>query len=69
MQSNSSENCIQHYNVEILNLFDPDFQLINTKPVIKSKLKELISELKIFRKILVRNKSSENNSLRPEEKK
>ena len=65
MQSNSSENCIQHYNVEILNLFVPDFQLINTKPVIKSKLKELISELKIFRKILVRNKSSENNSLRP----
>ena len=65
MQSNSSENCIQHYNVEILNLFDPDFQLINTKPAIKSKLKELISELKIFRKILVRNKSSENNSLRP----
>ena len=65
MQSNSSENCIQHYNVEILNLFDPDFQLINTKPVIKSKLKELISELKIFRKILVRNKSSEFISLRP----
>ena len=65
MQSNSSENYIQHYNVEILNLFDPDFQLINTKPAIKSKLKELISELKIFRKILVRNKSSEFISLRP----
>ena len=30
----------------ILNLFDPELQLINTKPVIKSKLKELLSELK-----------------------
>ena len=29
-----------------MNLFDPDLQLINTKPVIKSNLKELLSEMK-----------------------
>ena len=46
MQPNSSDNCIHHYNVEILNLFDPELQLINTKPVIKNKLKGLLSELK-----------------------
>ena len=38
-----------YYNVEILNLFDPELQLINTKPVIKNKLKELQSELKKFK--------------------
>ena len=48
VQSNSSDNCIHHYNVEILNLFDPELQLINTKPEIKNKLKELLSELKKF---------------------
>ena len=46
--SNSSDNCVHHYNVEILNLFDPELQLFNTKPVIKNKLKELLSELKKF---------------------
>ena len=45
LQSHSSNNCIYFYNVEILNLFDPELQLINTKPMIKNKLKELISEL------------------------
>ena len=49
MQSNSSDNCVHHYNVEILNLFDLELQLINTKPVIKNKLKELLSELKKFK--------------------
>ena len=24
VQSNSSDNCIHHYNVEILNIFDPE---------------------------------------------
>ena len=37
------------YKVEILNPFDPELQLINTKPVIKNKLKELLSELKKFK--------------------
>ena len=49
MQSNSFDNCVYHYNVEILNLFDPELQLINTKLVIKKKLKELLSELKKFK--------------------
>ena len=49
MQSNSSDNCIRYYKVEILNLFDPELQLINTKQVIKNKLKESLSELKKFK--------------------
>ena len=35
MQSNSSDNREHRYNVEIWNFFDPELQLINTKPVIK----------------------------------
>ena len=35
VQSNRSENCVHHYNVKILTLFDPELQLTNTKPVIK----------------------------------
>ena len=49
MQSGSSDNCICHFNIKILNLFDPGLQLINTKPIIKNKLKELLSELKKFK--------------------
>ena len=49
VQANSSDNCIHHYNVEILNYFDPELQLINTKPVIKNKFKKLLSELKKFK--------------------
>ena len=26
----TSDNCAHHYNVEILNLFDPELQIINT---------------------------------------
>ena len=48
MQSNS-DNCVHRYNIEILNLFDPELQLINTRPMIKNKLKELISESKKFK--------------------
>ena len=46
VQSSFSDNCIHHCNVEILNTFDPELQLINTKPMIKNKSKELLSELK-----------------------
>ena len=49
VKSNSSDDCIHNYNVEIFNLFDPELQLINTKPMIKNKLKELLSELKKFK--------------------
>ena len=36
MQSNSSNNCIHRYNVEVLNIFDPELQLTDTKPMIKT---------------------------------
>ena len=49
VQSNSSDKYIHHYNVKILNLSDPELQLIKTKPLIKNKLKGLLSELKKFR--------------------
>ena len=34
MQSHSSDDCVHRYNIEILNLFDPELQLINTEPMI-----------------------------------
>ena len=43
---NSSDK--YRYNIEILNLFNPELQLVNTKCKIKNKLKELLSELKKF---------------------
>ena len=50
VQSNSFDSCVHHHNVdEILNLFDPELQLINTKPVTKNKLNELLSNLKKFK--------------------
>ena len=39
MRSSSSDNYMWHYNVKILNLFDPELQMINTKPIMKDKLK------------------------------
>ena len=39
VQSYSSGNCIRCSNVEILNLFDPELQLIHTKPMNKNQLK------------------------------
>ena len=43
MKSNSSDTCIHCYNVEILNIFDLELQLINTEPMIK-----LLTVLKKF---------------------
>ena len=34
VESNSSSNCVHHYNAEILNLFGPELQLTKTKPMI-----------------------------------
>ena len=34
MQSSSADDCVCVYNIEILNLFDPELQLNNTKPVL-----------------------------------
>ena len=42
MLSNSSDNCVHRYNIEILNLFDPELQTINTKPIIKKKIKRIV---------------------------
>ena len=63
MQSNSSDNCVHRYTIEILSHFDPNLQLINTKPMIKNILKELLSELKKFKvqRILVLNYKKRNN--------
>ena len=63
MQSNSSDNCIHCYNVEILNIFDPELQLVKTKPVINNKLKDLVSELQKFKvqKMLVLDYKKRNN--------
>ena len=46
MQSNSSDNCVHRYNIVILNHSDPELQLVDTKPMIKKKVQELLSELK-----------------------
>ena len=49
MQSNSCDKYVRHYDIEILNLFDLELQLIKTKPMIKNKLKELLNQLKKFK--------------------
>ena len=49
VQSNPSDNCLNHYNVKILNFFDPELQLINAKQIIKNKLQALLNELKKFK--------------------
>ena len=48
----------------MVNLFDPELQLINTKPDIKNKLKGLLSELKKFRvqTVLVLDYKKRNDS-------
>ena len=63
MQPKSSDNCIHRYNVEIFIIFDPELQPINTKPTIKNKLKELLSELEEFKvqKILVLDYKKRND--------
>ena len=63
MEANSSDNCIYRDNVEVLNIFDLELQLINTKPMIKNKLKELINALKKFeiQKILVLDYKKRND--------
>ena len=48
MESIFSDNCVRHYNVNILNLFHPELQVINSKRVVKNKLDEFLSELKKF---------------------
>ena len=42
LQLSSFDNCIHRYNIEVLNLLNP-------KPMVKSELKEWLSELKKFK--------------------
>ena len=49
MRSSSSDNCMHRHNMEDFNISDPEIWQINTKPTIKSKLKQWLSELKIFK--------------------
>ena len=46
VQSNSFDNCMHRFTVKILNIFDPELQFANTKPMMKNKLQELLSDLK-----------------------
>ena len=57
-RSSWSDNCVRVYSIKILNLLNPQLQLINTKSIIKNKVKNLFGELKKFklRKILVSQK-------------
>ena len=63
VQSSSSDICIHHYNVESLNLFDLELELINTKSTIKNKLKELLSDMKKLKvkTVLVLNYDKRND--------
>ena len=49
--------------IMILNIFNSELQPISTKPMIKNKLKELLSELKKFKvqKILVLDYKKRND--------
>ena len=49
LQLNSSDKYVHRFNIKILNLFDPEVQLINTKPMIKNKLKEFLRKLEKFK--------------------
>ena len=49
MQSSFYDNCVRVYNIIILDLFNTELQLMNTKPTIKNKLKDLLGELKKFK--------------------
>ena len=49
IKSSSPDNRVHIYSIEILNTFDIELQLIDTKLEIKNKLKELLGELKNFK--------------------
>ena len=64
MQSSSCDNCVRVYNIEILNLFDPELQLINTKSIINNKLRNFLGELKKFILVLEYKKLDGYKSMR-----
>ena len=49
VETDYSDNFVHQYNVKTLNPFDQELQLINTNPLIKNKLKELLNEMKKFK--------------------
>ena len=49
VQSSSSGDCLCCYNIKIMHIYDPELQLINTKHVIKNKLKDLFGDLRKFK--------------------
>ena len=49
MQSSSSYNCVSVCNIKIFHLFNSELQQINTKPAIKSKLKDFSGKSKNFK--------------------
>ena len=53
MQLYSSDKYVHRYNVEIFNMLDPELQPINTKPIMKNKLKELLNELEKFKVLTI----------------
>ena len=53
MQSNSFDNCVHCYDIEIVNHFHPKFQLIITKPAIKNKFKKNAKWVEKLQAILV----------------
>ena len=50
VQSNCSDNCAYKYNIMILNIFDPELQRIQVKPMIKNKFRKLLSDMKMLGK-------------------
>ena len=36
------DNCVHHHNIEILNLFDPELQVINTWTYYKKQIKRIV---------------------------
>ena len=59
-----SDNFIWDYNIKTLILFNPELQLINTKSIIKSKLKELLSDSKKFKLQSILFLESKKNDLK-----
>ena len=49
MQSDSVDNYVDRYKIRVLNLFNSELQLTNTKSMIKSKLRELLGGFKKFK--------------------
>ena len=49
MQASFPVNCLHHYKLEILNLFDLELHMMKAKPISNNKSKVLLSELKKFK--------------------